>query len=86
MDLAPTETESSQQLLKGLGNAVVTRRLQLNVSQDDLCKSTGVNRSLIVRVESALVDVDVNTLHRIALALDISVYDLLEMAELELRT
>jgi transcriptional regulator with XRE-family HTH domain len=83
MDLAYSETGSNHQLLKDLGNAVVTRRLQLNVNQDDLCKAAGLNRSLVVRLEAGLVDVDVQTLHRIATSLDCSVHTLFQLAEQE---
>jgi len=78
-------TVSSNELMKGLGSAVITRRLQLNINQDNLCKTTGINRSLVVRIESGLVDVDLVSLHKIASALDCTVSTLLEMAEVEAR-
>jgi transcriptional regulator with XRE-family HTH domain len=72
---------TDQQLLSGLAEAVVTRRIQLNVPQDELCKRCGLNRSMLVRLEHGLLDIDVQSLHRIASALDCSVHELLESAQ-----
>jgi transcriptional regulator with XRE-family HTH domain len=70
-------------LLKALGGAVLTRRLQLNVSQEQLCKDSGINRSLVVRLESGLFDPDMHTLCQVAATLECAVYELFEMAESE---
>ncbi len=70
-------------LLKGIGQAVQTRRLQLNTTQDQLCKKSGLNKSMIVLLESGLLDVDINTLNKIAAALQCTIYYLLQIAESE---
>ncbi len=71
-------------LLAALANAVVTRRMQLNMSQDDLCKRSGINRSQIARLEAGLLDADVNTLWKLSTVLQMPIGELLEMAETEL--
>jgi len=71
-------------LLGALASAVVTRRMQLNMSQDDLCKRSALNRSLVARVEAGLLDADVQMLWRLSTALDTTIGELLEMAETEL--
>ncbi|HEY9719571.1 MAG TPA: helix-turn-helix transcriptional regulator [Trichormus sp.] len=71
-------------LLAALANAVVTRRMQLNMSQDDLCKRSGLNRSQIARLEAGLLDADVHTLWKLSTVLQMPIGQLLEMAEAEL--
>jgi ribosome-binding protein aMBF1 (putative translation factor) len=71
-------------LLAALANAVVTRRMQLNMSQDDLCKRSGINRSQIARLEAGLLDADVHTLWKLSTVLQMPIGQLLEMAEAEL--
>jgi ribosome-binding protein aMBF1 (putative translation factor) len=71
-------------LLAALANSVVTRRMQLNMSQDDLCKRSGINRSQIARLEAGLLDADVHTLWKLSTVLQIPIGQLLEMAEAEL--
>jgi transcriptional regulator with XRE-family HTH domain len=84
MDVVDAETRlENSALLKGIGNAVQTRRLQLNTTQDQLCKESGINKSVIVLLESGLLDVDIHTLYRIASALKCTVYYLLQIAESE---
>ena len=71
-------------LLGALASAIVTRRMQLNMSQDDLCKRSGINRSQIARVEAGLLDADVQFLWKLSTVLETSIGALLEMAEAEL--
>jgi transcriptional regulator with XRE-family HTH domain len=71
-------------LLAALANAVITRRLQLNMSQEDLCKRSGLNRSQIARLEAGLLDAEVPTLWKVSTVLQMSIGELLEMAEVEL--
>ena len=84
MDVVDAEFRlENSALLKGIGNAVQTRRLQLNTTQDQLCKHSGINKSMIVLLESGLLDVDVHTLHKIASALNCTVHHILQIAESE---
>lgn len=85
MDVVDTNaTVDSGKLLKALGGAVVTRRLQLNVSQEQLCRDSGINKSLIVRLEAGLLDPDVQTILKVANTLDSSLCELFELAQSEL--
>jgi len=71
----------NNKLLKALGDAVQTRRLQISVSQDDLAKIAGLSRSMVVRLEHGLLDPDLSTLYRIASALDCNVHEILDLIE-----
>ncbi|HEY9773744.1 MAG TPA: helix-turn-helix transcriptional regulator [Planktothrix sp.] len=78
------EQVCSEKVIKAVGAAVLTRRIQRNVSQEDLCKAAAVNKSLLARVEAGLLDIELTTLRRFAVALDTTVSSLLETAENEL--
>ncbi len=71
----------NSKLLKALGDAVQTRRLQISVSQDDLAKTAGLSRSMVVRLEHGLLNPDLSTLYRIAAALDCNVHEILDLLE-----
>lgn len=71
----------AEKLMKSVGNAVLTRRIQRNVTPDDLCKAASVNRSLLARLEAGLVDVDLKTLRKLAISLETNLSQLLETAE-----
>lgn len=86
MELLDNTTEAQQAFLRALGSAVVTRRVQIGITQEDVCKASGVNKSLLVRLEHGLLDIEVASLHRIAEALRCDPADLVEMAEREMPT
>ena len=84
MELVDNTVEADREFLRALGNAVITRRLQLGINQDDAARAAGINKSLLVRLEHGLVDVEIVTLHRLAEALRCQPADLVEMAEREI--
>ncbi|MGH9553348.1 MAG: helix-turn-helix domain-containing protein [Terriglobales bacterium] len=77
------QIEMAELLVKGLGTAVLTLRLRLGMSQDELCRLTGLNKSLIVRLEHGLMDIEILTLQKLSVALRVSPGELMEMAEAE---
>jgi transcriptional regulator with XRE-family HTH domain len=75
------QVDGAEKLMKSVGNAVLTRRIQRNVTPADLCKAASVNRSLLARLEAGLLDVDVKTLRKLAISLETGLSELLETAE-----
>ena len=54
------------------GEKIRNRRLELNMTMEDLGRAIGVQRSAINKYEKGLVDIKSKTLNAIATALDIS--------------
>lgn len=68
--------------LIALGEAIRRIRVDLGISQENLALKAEVDRSYVGRVERGDNNVAVLTLRRIALALDISLEDLMREAAL----
>jgi DNA-binding XRE family transcriptional regulator len=61
-----------------IGNAIRDRRLELNVRQDELARAAGVHKATVNRVEIAAGRMPrMDVLARLALALDMTLRDLL---------
>jgi transcriptional regulator with XRE-family HTH domain len=68
-------------LLKSFGQAVRTRRAELNMSQEDLAHACKLDRTYIGGVERGERNLGLVNIYRIAASLDISAAGLLKMAE-----
>jgi transcriptional regulator with XRE-family HTH domain len=53
-------------------------RLKNNLTQDELCQLTGIKKRSLLDYESGKTDIPFSKLHNIAIALKISIYDLIE--------
>lgn len=69
------------QLRIGLGQAIRAFRQAKGLSQERLAVAAGVHRSFVFRLEHGAVTVSLDTLHRIARPLGVSLSDLLARAE-----
>lgn len=63
---------------KKLGNNIKRIRLKKGMSQGDICRKLGVDRSYISNVESGNKNPTLSTIEKIAKALAVKVKDLLE--------
>lgn len=62
-----------------LGEKIRNRRQELNMTMDDLGRAIGVQRSAINKYEKGIItDLKRSTIHALAKALDMSVFDLLD--------
>jgi len=68
---------------QALGNVIRRLRTQRRLSQDVLSGLAGISRSHLSMIECAAMEPTLDTLHKIAHALDMSVSDLLRMQEAE---
>lgn len=65
----------------GLGVALRSLRQRRGLSQESLALAAGVHRSFVFRLERGDVNVSLDTLGRLAGALDVSVSELIALAE-----
>jgi len=77
----PTKFRQDSTLI-ALGKAIRSKRKEQGVSQEKLAFLAGIDRSYIGRVERGDNNVAILTLQKIAMALEISLSNLLEKAEL----
>lgn len=59
-----------QEFLSSLGNTIKTRRLEKNISQDELAKAIGVDRTTLVKYENGTRDMTASTLPLISIYCD----------------
>ncbi len=71
-------TEDLNLLLNRIGLQVLRRRQELGLSQGELAKRIGSQRSNLGRIERGEQNVTLGTLHKIATELDTTVLDLLD--------
>lgn len=64
-------------LLERIGLNIVFRRKQLGYSQEKLALEAGVDRTYIPKVEKGKVNLTINTLEKIAAALNVDVVKLI---------
>ncbi|MEO3677402.1 helix-turn-helix transcriptional regulator [Rheinheimera sp. FR7-31] len=67
----------SKQFLSALGQNVKNRRLQKQWTQLELCYAAGVDLSYISRIERGQVNVSIEALLKVSIALDCDARDLL---------
>jgi transcriptional regulator with XRE-family HTH domain len=67
----------SQTLLLNIGGAVAKRRIELDLSQEELAERAGLHRTYISDVERGLRNLSILTLERIAEGLDVPIGALL---------
>lgn len=70
--------QTSQTLLLVIGEVVAKRRTMLDMSQADLAKEAGLQRTYISDIERGLRNVTILTLHDVAEALDTTPIELLK--------
>lgn len=63
--------------IKKIGENIVFRRKELGIKQIDLATMIGIEDSSLRRIESGRTNPTFKTLYRIAKALDIEVYELI---------
>lgn len=71
----------SRPILKKLGAEIRDRRLARDLTQEELADAAGVNVNTIQRIEGAKIEGRVLTLFDVALALKMSLSDLIAGAE-----
>ena len=71
----------SRPILKKLGAEIRDRRLARDLTQEELAHAAGVNKNTIQRIEGAKIEGRVLTLFDVALALKMSLSDLIAGAE-----
>ena len=77
-----TPNENSQnQLLIAISKVVQQRREQLSFTQEELASRAGLHRTYISDIERGARNLSVKSLIRLAIALELTVSGMLEMAE-----
>lgn len=64
-----------------LASAIMEKRLQMGLSQEDLAKRAKLHRTYISDVERGERNISVESLRRLAVALGVSMWQLLKQAE-----
>jgi len=64
--------------LSRFGNSIKVRRNKLSLTQAELAKSAGLNRSYLSEVENGLASISIQRAEKIAQALDCTLSDLLQ--------
>jgi transcriptional regulator with XRE-family HTH domain len=72
------------QLLQAISKVVQRRREQLSFTQEELAQRAGLHRTYISDIERGARNLSVKSLIRLALALEMSVSGMLELAESQL--
>ena len=68
-------------LAKEIGNKVLELRNELNLSQLELSKKSGIERGQISKIEKGNVNITIDTLEKLAKALTVPTYELLKFDE-----
>lgn len=68
----------TDEVLKKFGFIVKVERMRQNLSQAELAELVGVHEKYISKIESGKQNVTIQTLNRIAQALELDVYKLLQ--------
>ena len=66
------------QISKTLGQNIKRIRLKKRISQGDICRAIGMDRSYMSAIEGGKVNVTIAVLEKLANALDVSVDELLK--------
>jgi transcriptional regulator with XRE-family HTH domain len=74
------------QLLQAISKVVQRRREQLSYTQEELAQRAGLHRTYISDIERGARNLSVKSLIRLALALEMSVSGMLELAESQVNT
>jgi transcriptional regulator with XRE-family HTH domain len=69
-------------IIKNLSRAIVTRRLEIGISQEELARRAGISRGYCSDIERGLRNISVGLLFTIAEALNTNTPDLLQQAGL----
>lgn len=78
MTHAPAVDTDSPDLLLSLGQRIKSRRIQLDITQEEFAEKAGFLKQYANRVEAGRQNLNLRTLHRIAVALETSMAELLE--------
>lgn len=78
--MAKKRTTINNRLIQGLSEAIHERRMELGFSQSDLAGRAGVHRTYISEVEQGSQNLTIDTLSKLADALNTTVLSLLESA------
>ena len=72
------KVDNAKQLLRLLGQKIRAERVSKGWSQEELAEKAGLHRTYIGMIERAEKNLTVVNLNRIAVALDLSIRDLLD--------
>ena len=61
-----------------IGKKIKSRRDELHMTQEDLCRATGISQPYLSRVERNIMTPSIKALAKIAQALSVTVDDLIE--------
>lgn len=64
------------ELIKSVGEKILLKRIELNLSQETLSFDANIPRNQIGRIERGEINTSINTIHKICKALKIEVKDL----------
>ena len=72
---------SPDQLMQSLSTVVRSRRIELGLSQEQLSAKAELHRTYISDIEAGKRNLSIKSLHRLASALNMSMSDLVKIAE-----
>ncbi len=75
---------SDDQLVMALCLTIADRRQELHISQSELARRTGLNRSFVSDLERCERNLSIRTVSRLAAALELSASNLFQLAERKL--
>src|SRR6266511_5798991 len=81
MDLILKREKSQNPMLRAFGKAVRARRKQLEISQTDLARRAGLHRTYVTNVERGVCNVSLETIAKLARALDTTLASILEQVD-----
>ncbi len=84
--MAKTSENLNNNLSAGLAEVLKQQRLNLGLNQTELAKRAGLNRSYVSEVERGCQNITIETLSRLANALEVSVLSLVEQANRNVRS